>query len=328
MLFTWAGLPVGAAIAQEKPVLTVATYAAFAGKYGPGKVVKERFETICVCTLSWLVSDDAAGILSRLKLEGAGTKADVLLGLDANLVAEATATGLLTPHGLSLTGLELPVVWADPASVPFDWGYLAFVYDANKLEKVPRSLKELVEDPSGPKLIVEDPRTSAPGLGLLLWMRSVYGDEAETAWAKLRPRIVTFTKGWSEAYGLFLKGEADMVLSYTTSPAYHTAIEKKTNYRAATFAEGHYLHVELAAMVKSSRQLDLARRFLDFVLSESFQSAIPEGNWMYSVKALAGGLPASFSGLAQPSRGLMFSPEQVRNHRRAWIDNWLAAVSQ
>ena len=28
--------------------------------------------------------------------------------------------------------------------------------------------------------------------------------------------------------GLFLKGEADMVLSYTTSPAYHTAIEKKT----------------------------------------------------------------------------------------------------
>jgi hypothetical protein len=34
-------------------------------------------------------------------------------------------------------------------------------------------------------------------------------------------QTVTVTKGWSEAYGLFLKGESDLVLSYTTSPAYH-----------------------------------------------------------------------------------------------------------
>jgi ABC-type thiamine transport system substrate-binding protein len=32
------------------------------------------------------------------------------------------------------------------------------------------------------------------------------------------PKTVTVTKGWSEAYGMFLDGEADMVLSYTTSP--------------------------------------------------------------------------------------------------------------
>ena len=89
--------------------------------------------------------------------------------------------------------------------------------------------------------MIEDPRTSAPGLGFLLWMREVYGDGAPAAWRRLRPRIVTIAKGWSEAYGLFLKGEADMVLSYSTSPAYHVGAEKKTNYKAAPFAEGHYL---------------------------------------------------------------------------------------
>ena len=99
---------------------------------------------------------------------------------------------------------------------------------------------------NGPKIVLQDPRTSAPGLGFLLWMRQVYGDKAGEAWTKLKPRIVTFTKGWSEAYGLFLKGEADMVMSYTTSPAYHVGAEKKTNYKAAPFAEGHYMHVELA----------------------------------------------------------------------------------
>jgi hypothetical protein len=82
-------------------------------------------------------------------------------------------------------------------------------------------------------VIYEDPRTSTPGLGLLLWMQKVYGDKAPEAWQKLAAKTVTVTKGWSEAYGLFLKGESDLVLSYTTSPAYHIIEEKKDNYAAA-----------------------------------------------------------------------------------------------
>ena len=66
-------------------------------------------------------------------------------------------------------------------------------------------------------MIYQDPRTSTPGLGLLLWMQKVYGDKAPEAWQKLAAKTVTVTKGWSEAYGLFLKGESDLVLSYTTS---------------------------------------------------------------------------------------------------------------
>ncbi len=61
-------------------------------------------------------------------------------------------------------------------------------------------------------------------------MRQVFGDGAADAWAALAPRIVTVTQGWSEAYGLFLDGEADMVLSYTTSPAYHIAVEDDDRY--------------------------------------------------------------------------------------------------
>ena len=57
-------------------------------------------------------------------------------------------------------------------------------------------------------------------------MKSVYGDKAPEAWAKLKDRVLTVTPGWSEAYGLFTKGEAPMVLSYTTSPAYHMIAEK------------------------------------------------------------------------------------------------------
>ena len=140
-------------------------------------------------------------------------------------------------------------------------------------------------------------------------MRQVYGDGPERRGEKLNPRMVTVTKGWSEAYGLFLKGEADMVLSYSTSPAYHVGVEKKTNYRAASFAEGHYLHVELAGLTRTAKEPELARRFLSFVLSEPFQSAIPEGNWMFPAKAPPAGLPASFRG---PDPALQGPPLHAR----------------
>ena len=117
-----------------------------------------------------------------------------------------------------------------------------------------RLLRELVEDPNGPTLLIQDPRTSTPGLGLLLWMKKVFGAQANDAWAKLAPRVVTVSKGWSEAYGLFLKGEADMVLSYTTSPAYHLIAEEDSRFRAARFAEGHYQQIEVAGIVRGSQQ--------------------------------------------------------------------------
>jgi thiamine transport system substrate-binding protein len=317
-----------AAAQGEKPVLTVYTYSSFSGEYGPGATVKTRFEESCGCTLEWVESDDAGTLLARLKLEGPSSKADVVLGLDTNLMVEAGATGLFAPHGIDASELDLPIEWSDPTFLPFDWGWFAFVYDETKLAAPPASLEVLVDAERAPKIVIEDPRTSTPGLGLLVWMREVYGDEAGDAWRELAPKIVTVTQGWSEAYGLFLKGEADMVLSYTTSPAYHISAEGKDQYKAAIFPEGHVLQVEVAGIAKSSDQPELARSFLKFMLSEPFQSAIPEGNWMYPAKTPASGLPASFQGLAEPERSLFPSPEEVQENRRAWIDEWLAAMSR
>ena len=149
---------------------------------------------------------------------------------------------------------------------------------------------------------------------------------APQIWAGLRPHIVTVARSWSDAYGLFLKGEADMVLSYTTSPAYHIGVEKKTQYRAALFSDGHYVHVELAGMIRTTKQPELAKRFMRFVLSDEFQSLMPEGNWMMPAKAIA--LPASFSAVIRPEKTMLFTPEETRDHRRAFIEEWLAATAK
>ncbi|MFO1349711.1 MAG: thiamine ABC transporter substrate binding subunit [Gammaproteobacteria bacterium] len=324
ILSLWAGL----VLAAGKPVLTVYTYNSFTAEWGPGPGVKKAFEADCGCELNYVALDDGVALLSRVRLEGANAKGDVVLGLDTNLTAEAAATGLFAPHGLELGKLALPAPWVDSVFVPFDYGYFAFVYDKTKLAQPPASLDDLINGPAEQKIIIEDPRVSTPGLGLLLWLRQVYGDGSKTAWEKLRPRILTVTKGWSEAYGLFLKGEAPLVLSYTTSPAYHLIAENKDNYAAADFKEGHYLQIEVAGMLKSSAQPELAKRFLAFVVTQAFQEQIPTTNWMYPVIALPNGLPKGFETLVQPSKALAYAPAEVAANRKRWIEEWLEALGR
>ena len=105
------------------------------------------------------------------------------------------------------------------------------------------------------------------------------------------------------------------MLSYTTSPAYHIIAEKKDNYAAADFAEGHYLQVEVAARTAASKQPELAEKFLKFMVSPAFQNTIPTGNWMYPVTNVA--LPAGFDTLSKPQTSLEFTPQQVAAQRAA-----------
>lgn len=318
----------GSISAEEKPTLTIYTYDSFTNKWGPGPKIKEAFEKSCNCTLKFVALEDGVSLLSRLILEGKHTKADLILGLDTNLTADARATGLFTPHGITMKSSSLPEKWTDETFLPYDYGYFAFVYDKTKLEKPPTSLKELIENKDGPKILIQDPRTSTPGLGLLLWIKKVYGDKAQEAWEKLAPRIVTVSKGWSEAYGLFLKDEAPMVLSYTTSPAYHIIAEEKDNFTTAKFSEGHYQQIEVAGIVKASKQFELSKTFLNFMLSEDFQSVIPTNNWMYPANLPSDKLPEAFKTLTDPAPTLLFNDIEVAKSRKAWVKEWLNALAK
>jgi thiamine transport system substrate-binding protein len=212
--------------------------------------------------------------------------------------------------------------------VPFDYAHFAVIYDSEKVKNPPASLKDLVEGDPAQKIVIQDPRTSTPGLGLLLWMKSVYGDKAAEAWKQLQPRILTVTPGWSESYGLFTKGEAEMVLSYTTSPAYHMVAENTERYKAAAFSEGHYLQIEVAAQTKKGAANPLAKQFLAFMISPAFQDIVPETNWMLPAAKTSAALNPAFGKLVSPSKSLLYSSEDVAAKRKAWIDEWLAALGK
>ncbi|MBE4194244.1 thiamine ABC transporter substrate binding subunit [Vibrio parahaemolyticus] len=323
-LIALAAITSTSAFAAEN-TLTIYTYDSFAADWGPGPKIEQAFEAKCGCDVNFVALDDGVSILNRLRLEGGNSKADIVLGLDNNLMAEAKKTGLLTEHNVDTANTVLPNGWSDTTFVPYDYGYFAFVYNKEKLANPPKSMKELVETRDDLKVIYQDPRTSTPGQGLMLWMKSIYGDDVTQAWQKLASKTVTVTKGWSEAYSMFLNGESDLVLSYTTSPAYHLIAENESKFATANFAEGHYMQVEVAAKVKGSKNLELADQFMNFILSDEFQSAMPTGNWMYPVTDVE--LPKGFETLSVPSKSLSFSADEVAKMRKSWIREWQSALT-
>ncbi|EGQ9822787.1 thiamine ABC transporter substrate binding subunit [Vibrio parahaemolyticus] len=323
-LIALAAITSTSAFAAEN-TLTIYTYDSFAADWGPGPKIEQAFEAKCGCDVNFVALDDGVSILNRLRLEGDNSKADIVLGLDNNLMAEAKKTGLLTEHNVDTANTVLPDGWSDTTFVPYDYGYFAFVYNKEKLANPPKSMKELVETRDDLKVIYQDPRTSTPGQGLMLWMKSIYGDDVTQAWQKLASKTVTVTKGWSEAYSMFLNGESDLVLSYTTSPAYHLIAENDSKFATANFAEGHYMQVEVAAKVKGSKNSELADQFMNFILSDEFQSAMPTGNWMYPVTDVE--LPKGFETLSVPSKSLSFSADEVAKMRKSWIREWQSALT-
>jgi thiamine transport system substrate-binding protein len=111
-----------------------------------------------------------------------------------------------------------------------------------------------------------------------------------------------------------------MVLSYTTSPAYHVIAEGDDSKAFADFG-AHYAQIEVAGILKSSRHQELARQFLQYLVSPEGQSVIPTTNWMYPV---AGTPPAEFP--PAPGRTLLLDEASVTAKKDAWIAEALAAI--
>lgn len=320
-LFSFSTLAFSATLAAAPASLTVYTYDSFTSEWGPAPKLEALFEAQCGCDVKFMPFEDGVTMFNRIRLEGKKTKADVMLGIDNFVLPEAEKSGLFAESGVDNQGLNLPQTWTNSVFVPYDFGEYAFIYDKEKLANPPTSLKELVER-QDLKVIYQDPRTSTVGRGFLFWLNSVYGEGAENAWKTLAEHTVTVGKGWSETYGAFLKGESDLVLSYSTSPLYHQWHDKTDKYVAAAFSEGHLVQIELAAALKSSKQPELARQFLRFLQQPEAQQIISFHNVMKPVVASQAD-PAFATMPNYPQRE---APQPTAETVKQWLAVWQQAV--
>ena len=241
---------------NAKETLIIGTYDSFSSEWGPGPEIELKFEEICNCDVQYVATNQAGSLNSNIFKKGK----DILLGVEVNDFNEGDSD-----------------YWAI-----YDYGYFAFIFNKDNVENPPNSFQELASN-SNLKIVVQDPRTSPVGLGLLRWMKKIYPESFIENFKLLNDQVITYTPGWSEAYGMFLDNKADLVLSYSTSPFYHQEYEGEYKYEALIFEEGHLITEELILVNKDVKNFDLAKSFVDFMLTEDIQKIISSKNIMYPV---------------------------------------------
>jgi len=316
---------------EEDNTLKIYTYDSFV-TWGLAEHTIPAFEEKYNCKVTLESVGDAGDLLNLLVLEKDNPQADVAIGVDNTMLRRALSEKLFVEYK-SETLKSIPErLHFDKTYrlTPYDYGYFAFIYDSSIVDNVPTTFGQIQDGKWKNQIVISDPRTSTPGLGLLLWSAAAFGENGfGHFWRSIKNNILTVSTSWDEAYSMFLAGEVPIVLSYSTSPAFHIEYENTTRYKAFIPIEGAFMQIEGSGIVAGTRKLSLAQKFIDFTLTKEFQQHIPTTQWMYPVNDKVT-LPDSFKNIPVPEKILNSNIKSLedRNRIEVLIDRWVEIMSK
>lgn len=290
--------------------VVIYTYDSFCGEWGAGPAIAELFEaktgikvTFAECSSGQLVAKAVA--------DKSAPFADLAIGIDNNLFKQALDNDILMEYkpassSVLLDGLSEELNQGGKwLLTPYDYSHFAMIFDSKSDIPAPKSLEEMTLPVYKDKIILMA-NTSTVGLGFDNWVKAAYGDKADDYMKRLEPSVLTVAPKWSAGYGMFTKGEAPLVISYTTSPASHIEYGEGDQYKALIFEEGHVRQIEGAGILKSAPNVAGAKQFIDFLISEEAQNLIPLTQWMFPANKDVK-LPESYSlGAPVPEKTLKY----------------------
>jgi thiamine transport system substrate-binding protein len=317
--------------------LTVMTHDSFAIS---ADVVKS-FEKANNAKVSFMQSGDAGSVLNQALLTKDAPLADILFGVDNTFLSRALDGGIFDVYespALSDVPAEFKLDSSNRA-LPVDYGDACVNYDkkyfADHNLPVPQSFDDLIKPEYKGLLVVENPATSSPGLAFLIATRARFGDGYLDYWKSLKANGVVVVDGWETAYYTNFsassgKGPQPMVVSYASSPAaevfFASAPLTQSPTGSITAKDTCFRQIEFVGILKNTPNRALAEKFVDFMLSKSFQEDLPLNMFVYPVNKNAQ-LPEVFVKYAQvASSPAAISYEDIAANRDAWIEAWTEAL--
>lgn len=285
----------------------------------------QKFEEMNDCEVKVVKLGDAGNVLTRLVLEKKNPRADVVIGLDQSLAAKAVEEDLLIPYKpKNIENVAAKALIFDPEYyvIPYDYGAIAIIYDPEKIQEELVSFEDLTKYKNS--LIIQDPRASSTGQAFLLWTIAVYENEWKDFWERLKPAILTVSPSWDDSFAKFEIGEAPMMVSYATDSAYSQYYYGSSKYKVFIPKEGAYVQIEGAGIVKGTDNLDLAQKFIEFMLTENFQKGIPLNQWMFPVIDVE--LPEVYQYAVVPEKILTIPAQEISNNLQIWLNEWEALL--
>ena len=301
-----------------------------------------EFEEANDATVVIQKAGSSGDVLTRAILEKGNPSGDLIYGIDNTYLTRALDEEILVKYESPLLSkVQKEFILDDSYHVtPVDYGYVNLNYDKAFLEKnelePPSSLEELTGADWKGRLVVQNPATSSPGLAFLIATVSYFGEDDEydylDFWADLRANDVAVKDGWSDAYYTdFTKygGDRPLVVSYATSPAAEVFFSEGAYTEPPTgnmlVDRATFLQIEGIGILKGTKVLDLAQRFVDFVMDTRFQEDIPGRMFVYPVNSNAQ-TPDFFRFAEEPTLPADIDAATIDLKREEWIDAWTRAV--
>jgi thiamine transport system substrate-binding protein len=298
--------------------------------------VIDEFEQRTGITVEIVKGGDAVEVVNQAILTRENPQGDVLFGVDNNLLTRVYDANLFVPYespGLADVGAQYKLD-AEHRVTPVDVGDVCLNYDreyfTSRNVAVPESLDDLTDLAYDDLLVVQNPSTSTPGLAFLLATIDVFGEDGwQDYWRRLKDNGVAVADGWEQAYndrfsGGSGQGDRPLVVSYASSPPVEVTDPSidVTGAPTGVIPASCYRQIEFAGILSGTEHEEAARLLIDFLLSVEFQNDMPLNMYVYPVTDDAV-LPEAFTKFSVVvDDPLMLSPEEVGEHRDAWIEEW------
>lgn len=335
------GIVIAPVAAQEKTVLTVVTHDSF----NVSENVLDAFQKESGITVQILKNGDAGAMVNQSILSKANPLGDVLYGIDNTFLGRGLDADIFEPY-VSPLAKTIPDEFSLDSKnrvTPVDYGDVCLNYDvkyfADKQITLPQSLSELIKPEYKGLLVVENPASSSPGLAFLLATISQFGTKGDynylNYWHDLVMNDVLVSDSWNDAYYTQFsassgKGPRPLVVSYASSPPaeiYFSDPQPESAPTGSIVADGMcFRQIEFVGILKGTKNLEAAQKFVDFMLSKSFQEDMPLQMFVFPVIPDAS-LPDVFTKYAViPEKSETLDFAEINANRESWLQAWTETV--
>ena len=273
-----------------------------------------EFEEQSGYRLEILRAGDAGSLTNRLVLTKESPIGDVVFGIDNTFRGVADENQII----------EGPLSEVNYSDVCLNYDRVWF--EQNKIAP-PTSWKDLTDPTYRGLTVVSNPLTSSPGLAFLSTTVAGFGEAGfESYWQDLKANEVKVAAGWEEAYYTEFSGSAGpgsypIVLSYSSSPAAEIRDDGKS--QTSALLDECFRQIEYIGVLDGAPNKEGAKKLVEFLLSESFQSTMPGLMYVYPVNPDAK-IPSEWSKFGPMAKSTIGQDLDIALNRVLWQDKWSA----
>jgi iron(III) transport system substrate-binding protein len=238
---------------------------------------------------------DDAGVLARLKTEGANSPADVILLVDAARLAQAERDGLFLPVRSAVLEQRIPAQYRATSSADGIawWGFSTrarvIVYNKASVKPLDVDRYEALAEPKNQGKVCTRSGSHPYNLSLFASLHEQLGAARLETWMKgVVANMARAPKGGdTDQIRAVASGECQIALtnSYylarlmlSSKPEDQAAMEKVGVVMPNQSGQGTHMNIAGGAIAQHSRNVPAAQRFLEYLSSDAAQAYFANGN--------------------------------------------------